>query len=242
MCRAGRGDGAADVSTYVVVTGTDTGVGKTVATAAFAAHHLVAGASVVVVKPVQTGLRPAETEAGDAAVVARLSGCGDVHELVRLGDPLAPDTAARRAGRVLPTVLELAELVAERATGADVVLVEGAGGVRVRLDHADGTVLDLARCLQWHGDVRVVVVVRAGLGTLNHTELTVDAIRRAGLDVDGLVIGSWPSKPGLAERCNIDDLPRVTGYRLLAALPAGCGSWTPERFRAGVPHWLSTLL
>ncbi len=221
-----------------MVTGTDTGVGKTVATAALAVHHRAAGLRVAVVKPVQTGLRPGDTEAGDAAVAARLSGCDDVYELVRLPEPLAPDTAARREGRALPTVIELAELVAERTGGADVVLVEGAGGVRVRLDTCGGTLLDLARALQWHGDVRVVVVARAALGTLNHTELTVDAVRDAGLDVEGLVIGSWPRTPDLAERCNREELPRVTGCRTLAALPAGCGTWHPDRFRAGVDDWL----
>ncbi len=227
------------MSTYVVVTGTDTGVGKTVATAALAVGCRTCGSRVAIVKPVQTGLLPDDMEPGDVAVAARLGGCDDVHELVRLADPLAPDTAARREGRVLPTVAEQADLVAGRTGEADVVLVEGAGGVRVRLDSSGGTLLDLARMLQWHGEVRVVVVVRAGLGTLNHTELTVDAVRGAGLDVAGLVIGSWPTPPGLAERCNRDELPRVTGCRLIAVLPAGCGTWAPDRFRASASEWLA---
>ena len=52
-------------------------------------------------------------------------------------------------------------------------------------------------------------MVAAGLGTLNHTELTVDALRARGLAVRGLVIGAWPAEPGLAERCNLEDLPRI---------------------------------
>jgi len=226
------------VSTYVVVSGTDTGVGKTVTTAALAAHGRAGGSRVAIVKPVQTGLPADDAVAGDALVAAGLSGCDEAHELVRLADPLAPDVAARRAGRMLPPVAELAELVATRTTGADVVLVEGSGGVRVRLDTSGGTLLGLARGLQWHGDVRVVVVARAGLGTLNHTELTCDAVRGAGLDVEGVVIGSWPTGPDLAERSNREELARVAGCRVLAVLPAGCGGWSPVRFRAAAAGWL----
>ncbi|MDP9442871.1 MAG: dethiobiotin synthase, partial [Actinomycetota bacterium] len=104
---------------------------------------------------------------------------------------------------------------------ADVVLVEGSGGVLVRLDDAGGTIADLALALRDRvGDVEVVVVVAAGLGTLNHTELTVEALRRRRLEPAGLVIGSWPARPGLAERCNLDDLPRVTGLPILLVVPA----------------------
>lgn len=225
------------MSRYVVVTGTDTGVGKTVATAALAVHHTDRGHPVAIVKPLQTGLSPDAWEAGDAALAARLSGCEDMHELVRLREPLAPDTAARHEGRALPDVGELADAVATRTRDAGLVLVEGAGGVRVRLDGSGGTLLELARALQWHGDVGVVVVARAGLGTLNHTELTVDAVRAAGLEVQGVVIGWWPADPDLAERSNLDDLPRVTGCDVLALLPAGSGSWDPVRFRATAGSW-----
>jgi dethiobiotin synthetase len=112
------------------------------------------------------------------------------------------------------------------------VLVEGAGGLLVRLDTSGGTLLDLAAELTTDLDVRVLVVVRAGLGTLNHTELTVAALRARGLDPAGLVIGSWPVEPGLAEECNRDDLPRVTGVPLVGMLPAGAGSLAAAQFRA----------
>ena len=83
----------------------------------------------------------------------------------------------------------------------------------------------------------VVVVVGAGLGTLNHAELTVGALRGRGLEPAGLVIGSWPAEPGLAERCNVEDLPRVTGVPVIAALPAGAGALGREAFRAESPTW-----
>jgi dethiobiotin synthetase len=201
---------------YVVVTGTSTGVGKTVATAALATSYSAHGLDVAVVKPVQTGLLGGEP-GSDMDEVTVLSGVTDVHELVRLDDALAPDSAARLRDEQIPAVAELTRRVAE--IEADVVVVEGAGGVLVRLDRDGGTIADLALGLRDTGaEVDVIVVTAAGLGTLNHTELTVEALRRRGLEPAGLIIGSWPADPGLAERRNREDLPRVTGVPLLTAL------------------------
>ena len=216
--------------TVVVVTGTGTGVGKTVVTAALAAI----GGRVAAVKPAQTGVLPGEP--GDLDVVVRLGGAVTTYEAVRLAEPLAPDTAARRAGTTLPTVADTAARVAALATDHDLVLVEGAGGLLVRLDGAGGTIADLALALR--GPVpRVVVVVEAGLGTLNATGLTVEALRTRGIEPAGLVIGSWPAQPDLAARCNLDDLARL-GVPLLGRVPAGAGTLTPVEFRAGAPGWL----
>ncbi len=208
-----------------VVTGTGTGVGKTVATAALA---VLAGNDVVVVKPVQTGVQP--DEPGDAAEVRRLAHCV-VSEFVRLPDPLAPDTAARLAGVSLPTVAEHAVRIG--SLDAEHVIVEGAGGLLVRLDSSDGSLLDLAVLLS----ADVMIVVDAGLGTLNHTELTVAALRGRGIEPSGLIIGAWPSSPGLAEDCNLVDLPRVTGVPLLASIPAGVAEMDAAAFAAAVPGW-----
>lgn len=214
----------------LVVTGTGTGVGKTVATAALAAR---ASGTVIVVKPVQTGMLPGEV--GDIDDVRRLAGC-DVTEFVRLPDPLAPDTAARLAGVELPSVAEHAARIRALADDYDTVIVEGAGGLLVRLDGTDGTLLDLAEIL----GASVVVVVAAGLGTLNHTELTVAALRARGIEPSGLVIGAWPSDPDLASSCNRDDLPRVTGVPLLAVIPEGAGALRDHAtFAAAVPGWFT---
>jgi dethiobiotin synthase len=215
----------------VVVTGTDTGVGKTIATAALALRAAETG-SVVVVKPVQTGVGPGFEEAGDAEVVNRLTGCA-VQELTCLEDPLAPDTAARLRGVRIPPVSEYADRVRVLAESHDTVLVEGAGGVMVRLDDEGGTILDLATELE----ADVVVVTSAQLGTLNHTELTLAALRGRGIEPAGLVIGSWPREPGLAETCNAEDLPRVTGVPLVARIPAGAGELTREEFARQSPAW-----
>jgi dethiobiotin synthetase len=199
--------------TVLVVTGTGTDVGKTVVTAALAA---CAAGAVAVVKPAQTGVGP--DEPGDLAEVTRLSGCADVHELARYPDPLSPHHAARVSGLPYPDRRAIVATVTDLAARADLVLVEGAGGLLVPY-HPDGwTILDLAREL----GADLLLVTAAGLGTLNHTALTVRAIAAAGLAPAGIVIGSWPSDPGLSERCNLDDLAALSGSGVLdGVLPAG---------------------
>jgi dethiobiotin synthetase len=108
----------------------------------------------------------------------------------------------------------------------DLVLVEGAGGLLVPLDGSGGTLADVAATL----GASVLVVAAAELGTLNHTALTAEALRTRGVTCVGIVIGAWPAKPDLAARCNLADLPTVTGLPLLGALPAGAGSLTRIEF------------
>ncbi|MFG3074095.1 dethiobiotin synthase [Streptomyces sp. NPDC048225] len=220
----------------LVITGTGTEVGKTVVTAAVAAAALAGGRSVAVLKAAQTGV--GADEAGDAQEVARLAGDVTVAEVARFPEPLAPGTAARRAG--LPPVRppEVAEAAAKLATEHDLVLVEGAGGLLVRFDAAGGTLADVAGLL----GAPVLVVTSAGLGTLNTTELTARELRSRGLDLPGLVIGSWPDSPDLASRCNVADLPDVTGAPLLGAVPAGAGALAPAAFRSAAPAWLAPPL
>ncbi|KAA9162575.1 dethiobiotin synthase [Amycolatopsis acidicola] len=210
----------------IIVTGTDTGVGKTVTTAALAIR---CGAGTIVVKPAQTGVGPDEP---DIAVVRRLAGC-EVAEFTRLEDPLAPDTAARLRGVDIPPIREYAERIRELATHRT-VLVEGAGGLLTRLDTDGGTLLDLAAEL---APVQVYIVTRVGLGTLNHTELTVNALRARGLEPVGLVLGCVPGSLDLAEERNLTELPRVTGVPVAAAIPEGAGLLAPEQFRARTEAW-----
>ncbi|MES4889358.1 dethiobiotin synthase [Streptomyces sp. NPDC096012] len=220
----------------LVITGTGTEVGKTVTTAAVAAAALAAGRSVAVLKAAQTGVGP--DERGDADEVARLAGTVTAAELARYPEPLAPGTAARRAGMVPVRPHEVADRAAKLATEHDLVLVEGAGGLLVRFDAEGGTLADAARLL----NAPVLVVVAAGLGTLNTTELTARELRRRELELAGVVIGSWPASPDLASRCNVTDLPDVAGAPLLGALPAGAGSLTPAAFRTAAPTWLAPRL
>lgn len=214
--------------TPLLVTGTSTEVGKTVVTAALAATARAAGRTVAVCKPAQTGVAPGEP--GDLAVISRLAGVTRTVEPARYPDPLAPDTAARRCGAPLLTLARATDAVAGLAD-ADLVLVEGAGGLLVRL--GEFTLPDLARELA----APVLVVTAPGLGTLNHTELTTRELARAGVRCAGLVVGSWPGRPDLASRTNRADLPRVTGVDLVGVVPAGAGSWQPDRFAAAAPGW-----
>jgi dethiobiotin synthase len=219
------------VTHIILVTGTSTGVGKTVASAALAVRAGSTG-SVVVVKPVQTGVGPGEQ--GDADVIHRLSGCA-VQEFTALPDPLAPDTAAALRGVRIPTVAEYADRIRVLAEFHDTVIVEGSGGLLVRLDSEGATIADLAG--QVAGEV--VIVTSAALGTLNHSELTVEALRARHIEPLGLIIGAWPGDPGLAETRNLEDLPRVTGVPLIGTLPAGAGAWSREEFRAQAPSWFA---
>jgi dethiobiotin synthetase len=220
----------------LVITGTGTEVGKTVTTAAVAAAALAAGRTVAVLKAAQTGVRP--DEAGDADEVARLAGAVTKAELARYPEPLAPATAARRAALQPVRPHEVAEAAAKLAVEHDLVLVEGAGGLLVRFDDEGGTLADAAELLC----APVLVVASAGLGTLNTTELTARELRRRELDFAGVVIGSWPDSPDLASRCNLADLPDVSGAPLLGALPAGAGRRDPADFRAAAPGWLAPRL
>lgn len=221
----------------LVVSGTGTEIGKTVVTSAIAAAAAARGRSVAVLKPAQTGLEPGVP--GDAAEAARLAGPSVTPvELARYPEPLAPDTAARRAGLATVSPEAVAEAAQKLAASHDLVLVEGAGGLLVRFDEAGRTLADAARLL----DAPVLVVAPAALGTLNSTTLTAEALRARGLTARGVVIGSWPAEPDLACRCNLADLPASSGLPLLGAVPEGSGTLSPEAFRAAAPAWLAPEL
>ncbi|MFF0050471.1 dethiobiotin synthase [Streptomyces sp. NPDC001981] len=221
----------------LVVSGTGTEIGKTVVTAAVAAVALAAGRSVAVLKPAQTGVAPGEP--GDVFEVRRLAGEAVTGlELARFPEPLAPDTAARRAGMAPVHPEQIAEAAGKLATEHDLVLVEGAGGLLVRFDEEGATLADAARLL----GAPVLVVTSAGLGTLNTTALTSEALRARGLGCLGVVVGSMPAEPDLAARCNLGDLPVVAGAPLLGVVPAGAGALAPVDFRARAASWLTAEL
>ena len=214
------------------MTGTGTGVGKTVVTAAVAALAAARGARVAVVKPAQTGV--AADEPGDLDDVRRLAGVTDLHEHARFPDPLSPAAAARRAG-LPPLDLRTSErLVLDLAGARDLVLVEGAGGLLVRYDDEGATIADLARDLA----ADVLVTVDPALGTLNHTALTLEAMAHRGLRLAGVVVGAWPPEPGLACRSNVRDLETLAARPLAGALVAGAGALDAPEFllaaRAGL--------
>lgn len=199
------------------VTGTDTGVGKTLVSAALLHALGQRHPRVVGMKPVAAGLiQQGDTWVSEDALMLRAASTVSVpHELdnpVALPEPLSPHLAARRAGRTV-RVAEL--LAAQRAlqAHADVVLVEGAGGWRVPLNE-DETLADLARALA----APVVLVVGMRLGCLNHALLTADAIRADGLQLAGWVANSID--PEMACRAeNIETLRQKLHAPLLGTVP-----------------------
>ena len=221
----------------LMVTGTDTGVGKTVTTAALACAARVAGLDVAVCKPVQTGTIDGDDDLGE---VGRLAGITALHGGWRYPEPLAPVAAANRAGLPLPTARELVDAVRSADAPGRLTIVEGAGGLLVELGAGGVTLRDLAAAL----GAPVLVGVAPGLSTLNHTALTLEALAGHGLDTAGLVVGSWPSQPGVAAQGNRAALADLGEVR--AVLPAGAGGVSPREFetlaaRAFDPAWLAGL-
>lgn len=223
--------------TVVVITGTDTGVGKTIATAALASHARLIGLDVAVCKPAQTGIADGDD---DLREIGRLSGVGALTPGWRYPEPLAPVAAARRAEMPLPTRTELLDLI-RSADGPDrLLLVEGAGGLLVALGRDGVTLRDLAVDL----GASVLLVVAPGLGTLNHTTLNLEALAAQSVPCAGLVIGAWSAEPGVAEADNREELALLAPLR--AVLPAGAGALDPAEFAevsaaAFDPEWVRTL-
>ena len=219
----------------IVVTGTDTDVGKTVVAAAVCATVRAAGRRVTAYKPTQTGVDP--HAAGDMAEVARLTGIS-THEGVRLLAPMAPRPAALLEGSSLPTLEEHRATITALARDHDHVVVEGAGGLLVELTGAGATLADLVRLTH---DCGVIVVARSGLGTLNHTMLTREALCRRGIRQLGVVIGAWPSDPSVIETINREHLAQLP-EGLLGAVASGAPRLEPAAFCAAAPGWLPGLV
>jgi dethiobiotin synthetase len=218
------------------VTGTDTGVGKTVLAAAIAAALRADGVRVAAFKPVVTGLdepepgRPADHELlGAAAGVAP----GAVAPL-RFGPPVSPHLAAELAG----VAIEPAALVAAAraaADGADALVVEGVGGLLVPLTR-ECTIRDLAVAL----GLPVVVAARPGLGTISHTLLTIEAAGAAGLDVRGVVLTPWPAEPTTMERSNRATIATMGAVEVTTLATVGTGTGELAAVGAALPvaDWL----
>lgn len=195
----------------LLVTGTDTGVGKTVVAAALILALRERGVRAVGFKPVETGSdRPADSE-----VLAQAS---DVDEplarpLLRLPEALAPAVAAERAGQRFDPAEAERRVTALRGNGYAIV-VEGAGGLLAPLAWGCDVAVLAARL-----GMEAVVVARAGLGTLNHTALTVEALDRRGISVCGIVLNGRGDPPDLAEQTNPEALARMLPGRRIVVLP-----------------------
>ncbi len=233
-----------------LVTGTDTGVGKTVVAACIAAALRARGLRVAAVKPVVTGLDDPEPGSHpDHELLAMAAGVEPASVTARtFGPPLSPHLAAELAG----TPLDPAELLAAArasAAGADILIAEGVGGLMVPLTMGDGSddealgarhenggsndgclgarhddvggsghshgvdaylIRDYARDL----GLPLVIAARPGLGTINHTLLTIEAARASGLHVLGVVLTPWPEVPSTMELSNRSTIARIAAVEV----------------------------
>jgi len=214
----------------IFVTGTDTGVGKTVVAAAIAFYLRSRGIRVGVMKPIQTGCRrTAKRPAGDdTRCLMRAAGVQDPPERITpycLRYPLAPWTAARLEGvRIKASTLLRSYNQLRRQY--DYMVVEGAGGLAVPIN-ARMNFLDLAKLF----GLPLLVVARPGLGTLNHTRLTVEYAMRNHVRLEGIVLNQTQrTRPGLAEKTNPLILRRICKVPVLGNIPYMDGlNRNPER-------------
>jgi dethiobiotin synthetase len=199
----------------VFVTGTGTEVGKTVVAAVIARTAAARGRRVAVFKPAVSGLGDLAGSEADHELLRRAAGSAQSDDEIapyRFDPPVSPHLGAELAGEPIDPALLLRRAAAAEAA-ADLLVVEGVGGFLVPLA-GDYLVRDLARELGF----AVTIAAAPGLGTINHTLLTIEAVRAAGLELSGVVLTPWPAEPGEVERSNRLTIERL-GAVDVATLP-----------------------
>lgn len=201
----------------IFVTGTDTGVGKSVVAATLARLLRMKGVNVGVMKPVTSGCREdnGRLVSDDALLLCRAAAvaCSADVAPYLLREPLAPAEAAKIDG-VRIDFARIRDSYGRLAASNDFVIVEGAGGLMVPL--AGGLlVADLIRELE----LPLLVVARPGLGTINHTVLTCFSAQQMGLSVAGVIVNNLPASPGPAERSAAHQIGSLCGAPVLGVWP-----------------------
>jgi dethiobiotin synthetase len=195
------------------VTGTGTEVGKTVVASVLARTAAAAGRRVAVFKPAVSGLDEHDGSGvppdHELLRSAARSGQSDAEVApYRYGPPVSPHLGAELAGEAIePAALRAA--ARQAAAASDYLVCEGVGGFLVPLT-LGYLVRDFARDL----GLPVTIAAAPGLGTINHTLLTVEAVRAVGLDVAGVVLTPWPPEPGAVERSNVEAIRRLGSVRV----------------------------
>jgi dethiobiotin synthetase len=223
-----------------LITGTDTGAGKTVLAAGMTAALRRSGRSVCALKPLLTGLNdPPEPVWGrDHELLAAVSGRrADEVVLASWGPAVSPHLAAELSAQPVPGGRRLAAAIRRAAAGAEVTIVEGVGGLLVPLAPGED-VGDLAAAV----GLPLIIAARPGLGTINHTLLTLEAARRRGLAVTAVVLGPWPAQPDRLLRSNAETIA-ARGRVEVATYPEVAGP-DPQRLadagdRLPLPRWLT---
>jgi dethiobiotin synthetase len=199
-----------------LITGTDTGVGKSVLTAAIVARLREQNRRVRAVKPLITGLddAPDPEWPPDHELLARVSGQTPAETIMHgFGPPVSPHLAAELAGARLPSPRALAVEIRATTPAGSLLVVEGVGGLLVPIGRK-ATVRDLAVELA----LPLIVAARPGLGTINHTLLTLEVAAAAELRVAGVVMSPWPDEPDEMVRSNRETIERLTNIPV-AGLP-----------------------
>jgi dethiobiotin synthetase len=195
----------------IFITGTDTGCGKTYVTILLAKYFISQGIDAGVMKPISTGPR----SENDAYVLRRELNLKDPIDLinpVKLKYPLAPYPAAMKEGKRI-TLDKIFKAYKKLSRQHEMVLVEGIGGVAVPIN-ASYAVIDLIRDL----GLPAIVVARAGLGTINHTLLTVSALRQERIEILGIIMNGFKGKE-LSEKTNAEIIGKLGGVPVLAKIP-----------------------
>jgi dethiobiotin synthetase len=222
----------------VFVTGTDTGVGKTVLAAAICAALAARGERVAAFKPAVTGLgEPADEWPHDHELLARVATVrqepADVAPLW-FGPAVSPHLAAEMAGESIEPH-ELAEAARRAAGDADALVCEGVGGLLVPL-----TPGYLVRDLAVELDLPVVIAARTGLGTINHTLLTIEASRAVGLDVAGVAMTPWPDDPDRMVRSNKETIERFGNVGVVGLPHTDADGLAAAGAKLPLDEWMGT--
>jgi dethiobiotin synthetase len=210
------------------ITGTDTGVGKTLVAAAIANWFMRHGHRTAVCKPIATGCvhRREGLVSEDAEFLAHHADAKFPLDTIcpqRFAEPLAPAIAAERAGQSIEWKL-IDEAIQTMASDSDVLIVEGVGGIMAPIE-TRRTVLDIARCLS----LPAIVVARPGLGTINHTLLTLHALRSGTIPIAGVVINQYPpDTPSTAEETNPRAIEKWGKVPVLCVVPRFTGPAIPN--------------
>jgi dethiobiotin synthetase len=202
----------------IFITGTDTGVGKTIVASALARHLHDLGMNVGVMKPVTSGCRKERgTLVSDDAALLAWGACLDTLDTdmapYLLSLPIAPGEAARLEGLRI-NLQVIADSFSKLTSRHDLVIVEGAGGLMVPLA-GELLIADLVKLLS----LPLLVVAGPNLGTINHTLLTCFAARQLGITVCGVFINNFPEEPGIAEESAPNLIEALAGVPFLGILP-----------------------
>jgi dethiobiotin synthetase len=185
------------------VTATDTGVGKTIVASAIAATLAAHKERIAVFKPAVTGLAEVQSPLPDHELLLASAGSPQTPSEVapyRFDQPVSPHLAAELS-QVPVRPAEILAAAWRAAARADILIVEGVGGLMVPLSSSY-----LVRDFAVNLGLPVVIVARPGLGTINHSLLSIEAARAAGLGVAGVVLTPWPEEPGDVERSNLETI------------------------------------